>query len=30
METSITSEIVSQHTICGNPENIEVVNDTEP
>ena len=30
METSITSEMVSQQTICGDPENIEVANDTEP
>ena len=30
METSITIEMVSQQTICGNPENIEVDNDTEP
>ena len=29
METSITSEMVSQQTICGNPENIEVANDIE-
>ena len=30
METSITSEVVSQQTICGDPENIEIANDTEP
>ena len=30
METSITSETVSQQTICGDPENIEIANDTEP
>ena len=30
METSITSEMVSQQTICGDPENIEVANDTKP
>ena len=36
METSITSEMISQRTICGDPENpnqdcefIEMVNDTE-
>ena len=30
METSITSETISQQTICGDPENIEITNDTEP
>ena len=30
MVTSITSEMVSQQTICGDPENIEIANDTEP
>ena len=37
METSITSEMISQQTICGDPENpnqyctsIEIANDTEP
>ena len=30
METSITSETISQETICGDPENIEIANDTEP
>ena len=31
METSITSEMVSQQTICGDPEslNIEIPPDTE-
>ena len=36
METSITSEIISQQTICGEPENlnqdnkfIEIINDNE-
>ena len=31
METSITSERVSQQTICGDPEslNLEITNDTE-
>ena len=29
METSITSETVSPQTICGDPENIEIANDTE-
>ena len=31
METSITSEMVSQQTICGDTEglNIEITNDTE-
>ena len=36
METSITSEMISQQTICGDPENpyqdhefIEIANDTE-
>ena len=30
METSITSEMVSQQTVCGYPGNIEIANDTEP
>ena len=32
METSITSKMVSQPTICGDPEslNLETTNDTEP
>ena len=30
METSIASETISQQTICGEPENIEITNDTEP
>ena len=30
MEISITSETVSWQTICGDPENIEIANDTEP
>ena len=30
METSITSEPISQQTICGDPGNIEIANDTEP
>ena len=30
METSITSETISQQTICGDLENIEIVNDMEP
>ena len=30
METSITSEMISQQTICGDLENIEIANDTEP
>ena len=30
METSITSEMISQQTICEDPENIEIVNDMEP
>ena len=32
METSITSEMVSQQTICGDPESLslEITNDTEP
>ena len=30
METSITSEMISQQTICGDPENIEIANDIEP
>ena len=32
METSITSQMVSEQTICGNPEslNLETSNDTEP
>ena len=30
METSITSETILQQTICGDPENIEIVNDMEP
>ena len=30
METSNTSETVSQQTICGDPEKIEIDNDTEP
>ena len=30
METSITSETIPQQTICGDSENIEIVNDMEP
>ena len=30
METSIVSETISQQNICGDPENIEIVNDMEP
>ena len=30
MEISITSEMISQQTICGDPENIEIANDTSP
>ena len=30
METSITSETISQQTICGESENIEIANDTDP
>ena len=30
METSITSEMILQQPICGDPENIEISNDTEP
>ena len=30
METSNTSEMVSQQSICADPENIEIANDTEP
>ena len=30
METSITSEMISQQTICGDTENIEIANDAEP
>ena len=37
METSITSETISQQTICGEPEHLskdheptEIVNDNEP
>ena len=30
METSITSETISQQTICGDLNNIEIANDTEP
>ena len=30
MQTSITSETISQQTICGESENIEILNDTEP
>ena len=37
METSITSEMISQQNICGEPENpsqdckfIEIANDNEP
>ena len=30
METTITSETISQQTICGGPENIEIANDMEP
>ena len=30
METSITSETISQHTICRNLNNIEIANDKEP
>ena len=30
METSITSETISQQTICGDPEPIEIANDTDP
>ena len=29
METLITSEMISQQTTCGVPENIEIVNDME-
>ena len=30
METSITSKTISQQTICGDLNNIEIANDTEP
>ena len=30
METSITSETISQQPICGESENIEIANDTDP
>ena len=30
METSITSETISQQTICRDTENVEIANDTEP
>ena len=30
METSITSETISQQTICRESENIEIANDTDP
>ena len=30
METSITSEMISQQTICGDLETIEIANDMEP
>ena len=30
MDTSITSETISQQTICGDLNNIEIANDTEP
>ena len=30
METSITSETISQQTICGDLNIIEIANDTEP
>ena len=30
METSITSKMISQQTICGDSENIEIANDMEP
>ena len=30
METSITSEMISQQTICGDHKNIEIVNNMEP
>ena len=30
METSITNETISQQTTCGEPENIEITNDTKP
>ena len=29
MEASITNQKISQQTICGNTENIEIANDTE-
>ena len=29
METSITSEMISQQTICGDKESLELTNDTE-
>ena len=29
METSITSETISQQTICGDLNNIKIANDTD-
>ena len=30
METTITSEMILQQTICGDPDIIEIANDNEP